>query len=171
MRSCRQQQEPTEVSQSIRAEHGWTPRPLGRGGCESGRSQRIGEPAGSGTLAGFLRAARTRCPPNFCKALNLTKDTCNQPESPDLPHLEFDPALPVNANRERIEAAIAAHRVVIVSGETGSGKTTQLPKICLAMGRGRNGMIAHTQPRRLAATSVARRIASELQSRLGQWVG
>ncbi|MFW8566915.1 ATP-dependent RNA helicase HrpA [Orrella sp. 11846] len=88
-----------------------------------------------------------------------------------LPPITFDPALPVSANREVIEAAIRDHPVVIVSGETGSGKTTQLPKICLAMGRGRTAMIGHTQPRRLAATSVARRIAQELETPLGDWVG
>ena len=67
--------------------------------------------------------------------------------------------------------AIENHQVVIVSGQTGSGKTTQLPKICLAMGRGQTGMIGHTQPRRLAATSVAKRIAQELQSPIGELVG
>ena len=88
-----------------------------------------------------------------------------------LPEIAFPDDLPVSARRDDIEIAIAKHQVVILSGETGSGKTTQLPKICLAMGRGREAMIAHTQPRRLAATSVARRIAQELQSPLGQWVG
>ena len=77
--------------------------------------------------------------------------------------------------RDEIAAAIRAHQVVIVSGETGSGKTTQLPKICLALGRGRGaggtGLIGHTQPRRLAATATARRIAEELHSPLGEHVG
>jgi ATP-dependent helicase HrpA len=85
--------------------------------------------------------------------------------------LEFPDALPVSGRRDEIAAAIAAHPVVIVSGETGSGKTTQLPKICIAAGRGRRGLIGHTQPRRLAATSVARRIAEELGSPLGTDVG
>jgi len=89
-----------------------------------------------------------------------------------LPEINFPADLPVSEKRHEIEAAIASHQVVIVCGETGSGKTTQLPKICLAMGRGSQGrMIGHTQPRRLAATSVARRIAQELGSELGQWVG
>ncbi|WP_227870765.1 ATP-dependent RNA helicase HrpA [Orrella marina] len=88
-----------------------------------------------------------------------------------LPDIKFAADLPVSANRKEIEEAIAAHQVIIVSGETGSGKTTQLPKICLAMGRGLDKMIAHTQPRRLAATSVARRIAQELDTPLGEWVG
>ncbi|MFN8817414.1 MAG: ATP-dependent RNA helicase HrpA [bacterium] len=87
--------------------------------------------------------------------------------------LEFDPALPVCAERERIAAAIAGHQVVIVCGATGSGKTTQLPKICLGMGlggsgRGRRGCIAHTQPRRVAARSVGARVAEELGGELGR---
>lgn len=85
--------------------------------------------------------------------------------------LEFPPELPVVVEREAITAAIAAHQVVIVAGETGSGKTTQLPKLLLAMGRGIDGMIGHTQPRRLAARTVATRIASELQCPLGSTVG
>ena len=85
--------------------------------------------------------------------------------------ISFDPALPVTQARDEIARAIASHQVVIVSGQTGSGKTTQIPKICLAMGRGRAGMIGHTQPRRLAATSVAKRIAQELQTSLGELVG
>ena len=94
-------------------------------------------------------------------------------------HLEFPDSLPVSARRAEIEAALRAHQVVIVCGETGSGKTTQLPKIALAMGRGRlnappgqrGKLIGHTQPRRIAATSVARRIAEELQTPLGEVVG
>ena len=88
-----------------------------------------------------------------------------------LPEIAFPADLPVSTRRDDITAAIGKHQVVIVSGETGSGKTTQLPKICLAMGRGQGAMIAHTQPRRLAATSVARRIAQELQTPIGDWVG
>ena len=83
-----------------------------------------------------------------------------------IPVIEF-PDLPVSARREEIARAIRDHQVVIVSGETGSGKTTQLPKICMQLGRGVSGMIGHTQPRRLAARSVADRIAHEL----GQTVG
>src|SRR5699024_5864778 len=85
--------------------------------------------------------------------------------------IHYPEDLPVSQRRDDIAAAIAEHQVVIVSGETGSGKTTQLPKICLELGRGRNGMIGHTQPRRLAATSVARRVAQELDTPLGEWVG
>jgi len=88
-----------------------------------------------------------------------------------LPAIEFPEELPVSARREEIAAALASHQVVIVSGETGSGKTTQLPKICLSIGRGVNGLIGHTQPRRIAASSTAKRIAQELGSPPGQHVG
>jgi len=88
-----------------------------------------------------------------------------------LPALNYPEELPVSARREDIARAIAEHPVVIVCGETGSGKTTQLPKICLELGRGRRGMIGHTQPRRLAATSVAQRVAEELGTEIGDWVG
>ncbi len=88
-----------------------------------------------------------------------------------LPEIRFPEELPVSARREDIARAIAAHQVVIVSGETGSGKTTQLPKICLQLGRGERGIIGHTQPRRIAASSIARRIAQELQTPLGEVVG
>src|SRR3982751_4157774 len=79
--------------------------------------------------------------------------------------------LPVVARREEIARAIQENQVVIICGETGSGKTTQLPKICLDAGRGVNGLIGHTQPRRIAARSVAMRIAQELSSPLGGAVG
>ncbi|MBY6223746.1 ATP-dependent RNA helicase HrpA [Ferrimonas balearica] len=81
------------------------------------------------------------------------------------------PDLPVSDKRDEIAEAIANHQVVIVAGETGSGKTTQLPKICLELGRGQRGLIGHTQPRRLAARAVATRVAEELESPLGQHVG
>ncbi|MGL5667293.1 MAG: ATP-dependent RNA helicase HrpA, partial [Shewanella sp.] len=79
--------------------------------------------------------------------------------------------LPVSGMREEIAKAISEHQVVIIAGETGSGKTTQLPKICLELGLGSRGFIGHTQPRRLAARSVATRVAEELQSPLGEVVG
>ncbi len=92
--------------------------------------------------------------------------------------IEFPESLPVSARRDEIAAAIAAHQVVIVCGETGSGKTTQLPKIALTLGRGRinapegrGRLIGHTQPRRIAASSVAKRIAEELKTPLGEVVG
>ena len=87
-----------------------------------------------------------------------------------IPIIEF-PDLPVSARREEIARAIRDHQVVIVSGETGSGKTTQLPKICMQLGRGVSGMIGHTQPRRLAARSVADRIAHELGQTVGRESG
>jgi ATP-dependent helicase HrpA len=88
-----------------------------------------------------------------------------------LGEIEFPADLPVVARRDLLAETIACHQVVIVCGETGSGKTTQLPKICLALGRGVRGCIGHTQPRRVAARSVANRIASELKSELGGVVG
>ncbi|SUT92922.1 ATP-dependent RNA helicase HrpA [Actinobacillus lignieresii] len=81
------------------------------------------------------------------------------------------PDLPVSARREEILKLIAENQVVVIAGETGSGKTTQLPKMCLELGRGVKGLIGHTQPRRLAARSVANRIAEELKSEIGETVG
>ena len=92
-----------------------------------------------------------------------------------IPAITFPESLPVSSRRDEIARAIETHQVVIVSGETGSGKTTQLPKLALAMGRGKGaggkGLIGHTQPRRIAASSVAKRIAQELNSPLGDVVG
>ncbi|TSA42344.1 MAG: DEAD/DEAH box helicase, partial [Betaproteobacteria bacterium] len=89
----------------------------------------------------------------------------------NLPRPTWPDDLPVVARRAEIARAIEANQVVIVCGETGSGKTTQLPKICLELKRGINGLIGHTQPRRIAARTVAARIAQELQSPLGHAVG
>ena len=89
----------------------------------------------------------------------------------NLPKPEYPLELPVSARRDEIAKAIANNQVVIVCGETGSGKTTQLPKICLELGRGIAGLIGHTQPRRIAARSVASRIAQELNSPLGGEIG
>ncbi|WP_338765651.1 ATP-dependent RNA helicase HrpA [Massilia sp. METH4] len=88
-----------------------------------------------------------------------------------LPPITFPEDLPVSGRRQEIADALRKHQVVIVSGETGSGKTTQLPKICLELGRGQKGLIGHTQPRRIAASSTAKRIAQELGSPLGEHVG
>ncbi|MEH6587967.1 MAG: ATP-dependent RNA helicase HrpA [Halioglobus sp.] len=85
--------------------------------------------------------------------------------------ITYPEELPVSERREEISRAIAANQVVIIAGETGSGKTTQLPKICLELGRGQRGLIGHTQPRRLAARTVAQRIAQELATELGGLVG
>lgn len=87
------------------------------------------------------------------------------------PRLEFPPELPVSGERGTIEEAIRANQVVIVAGETGSGKTTQLPKVLLDMGYGTGGMIGHTQPRRIAARAVAQRLADETQLQLGHGIG
>ena len=86
-------------------------------------------------------------------------------------NLNFPPDLPITAKRAEIAAAIRQNSVIVVSGETGSGKSTQLPKICLEAGRGQSGLIGHTQPRRIAARSIATRIASELDVALGSLVG
>jgi ATP-dependent helicase HrpA len=88
-----------------------------------------------------------------------------------LPPIVFPEDLPVSGRRAEIAKAVQENQVVIVSGETGSGKTTQLPKICLELGRGSKGLIGHTQPRRIAASSTAKRIAHELGSPLGEHVG
>jgi hypothetical protein len=91
-----------------------------------------------------------------------------------IPPIEFPESLPVSARRDDIAAALRSHQAIVVCGETGSGKTTQLPKIALTIGRGRangGGLIGHTQPRRIAASSVARRIADELKTPLGEVVG
>ncbi|MDZ4251056.1 MAG: ATP-dependent RNA helicase HrpA [Sulfuritalea sp.] len=87
------------------------------------------------------------------------------------PALSYDEALPVNQRRAEIGEAILRNQVVVICGETGSGKTTQLPKICLEIGRGLHGLIGHTQPRRIAARATATRIAQELKSEVGQHVG
>ncbi len=88
-----------------------------------------------------------------------------------LPKPDYPAELPVSARKDEILQALQKHQVVIVCGETGSGKTTQLPKICLELGRGVAGLIGHTQPRRIAARSVASRIAQELKTPLGDAVG
>jgi ATP-dependent helicase HrpA len=88
-----------------------------------------------------------------------------------LPKVTYPEELPISAKRDEIAGAIHAHQVVIVCGETGSGKTTQLPKICLELGRGVRGMIGHTQPRRIAARAVAARVSAELHTTLGDAVG
>ena len=88
-----------------------------------------------------------------------------------VPEIAYQPELPVSQRKDEIAAAIRDHQVVIVAGETGSGKTTQLPKICLELGRGVTGQIGHTQPRRIAARTVAERIAEELGTEVGTAVG
>ncbi|MEZ7006916.1 ATP-dependent RNA helicase HrpA [Streptomyces sp. AD55] len=88
-----------------------------------------------------------------------------------IPAVSYPEQLPVSQKKDAIAAAIRDHQVVIVAGETGSGKTTQIPKICVELGRGLRGMIGHTQPRRIAARTVAERVAEELDTPLGETVG
>ncbi|MBZ9596728.1 ATP-dependent RNA helicase HrpA [Streptomyces erythrochromogenes] len=88
-----------------------------------------------------------------------------------MPEVTYPENLPVSQKKDEIAEAIRDHQVVIVAGETGSGKTTQIPKICMELGRGVRGMIGHTQPRRIAARTVAERIAEELRSEIGRTVG
>ncbi|MER5995113.1 ATP-dependent RNA helicase HrpA [Streptomyces viridosporus] len=88
-----------------------------------------------------------------------------------VPEIRYPEQLPVSQKKDEIAEAIRDHQVVIVAGETGSGKTTQIPKICLELGRGVRGMIGHTQPRRIAARTVAERVAEELETPLGEAVG
>ena len=114
------------------------------------------------------RPARAKKPDKEAKhpAHRHTKTLNNAPAT-----ISYPEELPVSARRQEIAEAIANNQVVVVSGETGSGKTTQLPKICLELGRGRGALIGHTQPRRIAARSVATRIASELGEELGNTIG
>src|SRR6201992_1911096 len=88
-----------------------------------------------------------------------------------VPVISYPPELPISQRKDEIAAALRDHQVIVVAGETGSGKTTQLPKICLELGRGITGQIGHTQPRRIAARTVAERIAEELGTELGDAVG
>ncbi len=119
--------------------------------------------AGSGEIAG---RPLTRWVEQLETSIALRQQRQSQ-----LPGVEYDDALPICQRRDEIMAAIAENQVVVVCGETGSGKSTQLPKMCLELDRGVAGMIAHTQPRRIAARSIAHRIAEELKVPLGQQVG
>lgn len=101
----------------------------------------------------------------------MTEAVNDPPERVVPSHIVYPERLPVSERRDEIARAIESHQVVVVAGETGSGKTTQLPKICLELGRGRRARIGHTQPRRIAARTVAQRIADELNSPLGDLVG
>ncbi|HEY0661134.1 MAG TPA: ATP-dependent RNA helicase HrpA [Lysobacter sp.] len=106
----------------------------------------------------------------FAQALSASV-TQREARAASLPQAPVDPALPIAIEAERIVELIREHPVVVIAGETGSGKTTQLPKLCLAAGRGAAGMIGCTQPRRIAARAVARRVAEELNTPLGGVVG
>lgn len=117
---------------------------------------------------------RQPLPAHAARAKGATAARAARQPNP-VPPISFPESLPVSARRDEISRALEQHQVVIVSGETGSGKTTQLPKIALALGRGLGtggkGLIGHTQPRRIAASSVAKRIAQELNTPLGDVVG
>ena len=125
---------------------------------------------GDGGRSGRPQRRPKPTPEELAAALEARRSRANA-----VPPITFPEALPVSARREEIAEAIAKHQVVIVSGETGSGKTTQLPKICLSIGRGigagGTGLIGHTQPRRIAATSTAKRIAQEIGTPVGEHVG
>jgi ATP-dependent helicase HrpA len=115
---------------------------------------------------------RTNRPPSHGRAAQRSRATrAPRPREVAAPPISYPPELPVAQRRDEIAAAIRDHQVVVVAGETGSGKTTQLPKICLELGRGVAGLIGHTQPRRIAARSVAERIAEELAVPLGDAIG
>ncbi|SHM46588.1 ATP-dependent helicase HrpA [Duganella sacchari] len=136
---------------------GQTPGPAVRGG---GRGPRTSP----GTEN--RREPRPRLTPEELAAREAERNFRNP-----LPPITFPEDLPVSGRRHEIAEALQNNQVIIVSGETGSGKTTQLPKICLELGRGQKGLIGHTQPRRIAASSTAKRIAVELGSPLGEHVG
>ncbi|MFT4035419.1 MAG: ATP-dependent RNA helicase HrpA, partial [Patulibacter sp.] len=108
-------------------------------------------------------------PPSAARRARLIE--ARRARAPQITAASYPPQLPVSERREELLRVLADHQVVVVAGETGSGKTTQLPKLLLELGRGIDGQIAHTQPRRIAARSVAERIASELGSELGHAVG
>ena len=117
-----------------------------------------------------MKTAEANATAEFEKLLEASVDKVSTRKAA-LPVPTFPEALPISQKREDIAKAIVDHQVVIIAGETGSGKTTQLPKICLSVGLGARGMIGHTQPRRIAARSVANRIAEELNTPLGDVVG
>jgi ATP-dependent RNA helicase HrpA len=123
-----------------------------------------------------LRAARMRGNDVTAEELTLAQKiaasvAARAARAASVPKIQYPEDLPISANRDEIRRAIETHPVVILCGETGSGKTTQLPKICLEAGRGVAGVIGHTQPRRIAARAVGARIAEELGVQLGQLVG
>ncbi|WP_296948649.1 ATP-dependent RNA helicase HrpA [uncultured Massilia sp.] len=167
-----------------------------RAGRDGARPRgREGAPQGRGALADALAQARTQAPAPASGGAGARpqdgkpRDGERRPQDRaaraearkdaerraavrnPLPPITFPEDLPVSGRRAEIARALTGHQVIIVSGETGSGKTTQLPKICLELGRGEKGLIGHTQPRRIAASSTAKRIAHELGSPLGEHVG
>ncbi len=143
------------------------------------RSIEAAMPRDRAALRKQLRSARRRAKEGKPFDRSLTRVGEDATKSAELrktrrenvPTVFYDEELPVCQRREEIKAAIRDHQVVVVCGETGSGKSTQLPKICLELGRGVDGLIGHTQPRRIAARSIAARVADELQRPLGRDVG
>src|SRR6266849_461447 len=129
-----------------------TSSPAGLVGARAGRSRRSGSAAGRSVAGNGRSAARAA-------------------RRAAMPPISYPAELPVSQRKDQILRTIRDHQVVIIAGENGSGKTTQIPKICLELGRGVDGQIGHTQPRRLAARTVAERIAEELGSPLGETVG
>ena len=117
-----------------------------------------------------IRRARADQLPELADRVTTAADRLAR-RAASIPTPEYPGQLPVSARKDEIADAIRDNQVVVIAGETGSGKTTQIPKICLELGRGVRGMIGHTQPRRLAARSVAERIADELGVQLGGLVG
>jgi ATP-dependent helicase HrpA len=142
-----------------RSREGGSPQPADRrpraGGDPSSPEQRTGQR-----------------PPGEARPPRAPRDEPRKPPlRTPLPAITYPEDLPVSGRRAEIAKALQENQVIIVSGETGSGKTTQLPKICLELGRGEKGLIGHTQPRRIAASSTAKRIAFELGTPLGEHVG
>jgi ATP-dependent helicase HrpA len=135
-----------------------TLRDRGRIGRRIEGVQRGRRPARPGTIESIAAAIETAVARRATRAAGV-------------PAITYPPELPISQRKDDIAAAIRDHQVVIVAGETGSGKTTQLPKICLELGRGVDGLIGHTQPRRIAARTVADRIAEEVGTELGTTVG
>ncbi len=130
----------------------------GRSGNQRSGNQRSGNQRSGNQRSGSQRSENRRAEARAARRAAM-------------PPITYPPELPVSQRRDEIAQAIRDHQVVIIAGETGSGKTTQIPKICLELGRGVTGQIGHTQPRRLAARTVAERIAEELGSPLGETVG
>lgn len=156
----------TDRPEQARTADGEHPRGKRRG-QRNRRGRHPGEKAGEkGRTEGAERGGR---PPRVTEA--QLERAAQKRRDVVVPPITYPEQLPVSARREDISAAIRDHQVVIVAGETGSGKTTQIPKIALELGRGREGQIVHTQPRRIAARSVADRIADELGTTLGEIVG
>src|SRR5579875_164028 len=127
-------------------------------------------------LARRLRRARRDLPPSSRRWADIAQaldraEAVRARRAASVPAVGYPAGLPVSDRREEVMEAIRRHQVVVVAGETGSGKTTQIPKMCLELGRGVDGMIGHTQPRRIAARTVAERIAEELGVTLGGAIG